>query len=310
VTKVILYRNTAVSLKVRAGEWDTQTENEPYIHQDRNIVNIEVHPEYFAGALFNDVALLYTDQIFNLAPHVDTICLPYPGENFDYENCFATGWGKDKFGVDGEYQVVLKEVVLPTVTYDECQTALQKTRLGSRFKLHSSFICAGGADKDTCKGDGGGPMVCPSKTDINSYVQAGIVAWGIGCGENGTPGVYASVSEAVCWIDYSMSLYYGALSQPNDYSSYWGLDQGLNNCYTWMQNKLAELKIKSDGSPDSRDGREAKKVQDYYTQYNVYNIPGWDNNYGEEVELTDFERAGSPPKKESTTSGSAIRFGK
>jgi len=64
-----------------------------------------------------------------------------------------------------------------------------------------------------------------------------------------------------------------------------------------MQEKLAELKIKSDGAPDSPVGREAKKVQDYYTQYNVYNIPGWDNNYGEEVELTDFERAGSPPKK-------------
>jgi len=222
------FRNSSVVLKVRAGEWDTQNETEPYIHQDRTIVNIEVHPEYFAGALFNDVALLYTDQIFNLAPHVDTICLPYPGENFDYENCFATGWGKDEFGGNGEYQVVLKEVALPIVNQTGCQTALRKTRLGRRFKLHPSFICAGGADKDTCKGDGGGPMVCPSKTDSNSYVQAGIVAWGIGCGENGTPGVYASVSEAVCWIDYSMSLYYGALSQPNDYSSYWSLDQGLN----------------------------------------------------------------------------------
>merc|ERR1719317_1405896 len=32
-----------------------------------------------------------------------------------------------------------------------------------------------------------------------------MVAWGIGCGEDGTPGVYASVSKALCWIDYARS---------------------------------------------------------------------------------------------------------
>jgi hypothetical protein len=31
--------------------------------------------------------------------------------------------------------------------------------------------------------------------------QAGIVSWGIGCGEQGTPSVYASVAAEVCWID-------------------------------------------------------------------------------------------------------------
>merc|ERR1711972_529069 len=48
-----------------------------------------------------------------------------------------------------------------------------------------SFICAGGvAGKDTCKGDGGSPLVCASKEDPFTFVQAGVVAWGIGCGEN------------------------------------------------------------------------------------------------------------------------------
>merc|ERR1712172_168939 len=128
---------------------------------------------------------------------------------------------QDQFGAAGEYQVVLKEIDLTVVGHQQCQDSLRRTRLGRRFQLDDSFICAGGiAGKDTCKGDGGSPLVCQSKGDPFTYVQAGVVAWGIGCGEDATPGVYASVSKAVCWIDYSMSCHQGRVS--GDFSSYWG----------------------------------------------------------------------------------------
>merc|ERR1712080_169092 len=98
--------------------------------------------------------------------------------------------------------------------------------LGRRFQLDDSFICAGGqGGKDTCKGDGGSPLVCPSKYDPYTYTQAGVVAWGIGCGEDNVPGVYASVSQAVCWIDYSMSCRSSGGS-----SSYWGYG---SECQDW-----------------------------------------------------------------------------
>merc|ERR1712106_170949 len=153
--------------------------------------------------------------------------------------------GKDKFGSAGQYQVVLKEIDLPVVSNSECQNKLRSTRLGQKYKLHDSFICAGGENgKDTCKGDGGSPLVCPSKYDPNTYVQAGIVAWGIGCGEDGTPGVYASVSKAVCWIDYAMSCYYGAST--GDFASYWGYSQ--DTCGAWIESTISELTAKKESA--------------------------------------------------------------
>ena len=41
------------------------------------------------------------------------------------------------------------------------------------------------------------------------WYQAGIVSYGIGCGEDGIPSVYSDVSSAVCWIDQQVSDFYG-----------------------------------------------------------------------------------------------------
>ena len=50
------------------------------------------------------------------------------------------------------------------------------------------------------QGDGGGPLLCPSPASPATFTQAAITAWGIGCG-GPSPGVYAALAEAVCWID-------------------------------------------------------------------------------------------------------------
>ncbi|XP_014210024.1 serine protease 42-like [Copidosoma floridanum] len=197
----------ASSLKVRAGEWDTQTKNEVFPHQDRQVAEYVTNDLYHSGSLRNDFALLRLAQPVNAAENIDTVCLPELGANFDYQRCFASGWGKDVFGKEGRYQVILKRVELPIVPHTACQNSLRGTRLGRYFKLHESFICAGGeSGRDTCRGDGGSPLVCPIVNDPdNRYYQTGIVAWGIGCGENLVPGVYANVAYARAWIDQIMA---------------------------------------------------------------------------------------------------------
>ena len=95
------------------------------------------------------------------------------------------------------------------VSHATCQQQLRDTpRLPRQFRLHNSFTCAGGeAGKDACRGDGGGPLVCSGldTEGTERYTQVGIVAWGIGCGEENVPGVYTDVAAQVCWIDWTMA---------------------------------------------------------------------------------------------------------
>lgn len=197
-------------LKVRCGEWDTQTTNEPAPHQDRYVNKININPSYSNTNYSSDIALLFTTEEFVLSAHIDVVCLPSVQEmqdSYQKQGCFATGWGKDRFDESGEYQVILKKVELDMVSPYQCQAALRTTKLGKFFKLDPTFACAGGnADVDTCKGDGGGPLVCPTGKNNGygpQYVQSGIVAWGVECGKRDVPGVYTDVADMLCYIDWA-----------------------------------------------------------------------------------------------------------
>ncbi|CAG0898359.1 unnamed protein product [Darwinula stevensoni] len=239
-------------LKARFGEWDTQKEYEPRPHQDRKVAKVRqqpvrtpivaiavahevltktlfsqvvIHEGYNKRSLFNDFAVLILDVPVKLDDHIDTVCLPGPKTSFVGHRCYVTGWGKSAFGKEGRYQEVLKKIDLPVVEQAWCQESLRNTKLSRFFNLHPSFLCAGGEPgRDACKGDGGSPLVCRDPL-TNYFVQAGIVSWGIGCGEQNIPGVYADVAKASAWVNEVVSKHF-AYPQP-----YWA--SGVPNSETF-----------------------------------------------------------------------------
>ena len=65
---------------VRCGEWDLRNIDEIFLHQDRDVKSISIHPAYSYNKLLeNDYALLHVTEDFVLKDdeeHIGPICLP------------------------------------------------------------------------------------------------------------------------------------------------------------------------------------------------------------------------------------------
>lgn len=193
------------------GEWDVHREDEFYPYVEKHIVDIALHPQFNPLNLAYDVAILKleSDIDFTQSPHISPICLAEPFESFTGHRCYVSGWGKNAFGNQGEYQSVLTKVDLPVLDSRMCESAFKRTKLGFGFRLDRSMICAGGeAGKDSCEGDGGSPLAC----DVNgTWKVAGLVSWGLSCGTAGVPGVYTNIAHIKPWVDRTIFPYYATM---------------------------------------------------------------------------------------------------
>ena len=190
------------NLIVRLGEWSFASTSEEFPHQDIRVVRRSIHPNYSGNPYHhNNIALLFLERPADLQLNVNIICLPNEHEVFDHMKCVSTGWGKKAFGRQQKYSEIMKKVTLPLKDHRQCEAALRSTnKLGNNFFLHDSYLCAGGDGQDTCEGDGGSPLVCQRMDGSRTYVQVGIVAWGIGCNTPGLPAAYTDVRKMMPWI--------------------------------------------------------------------------------------------------------------
>ena len=69
---------------------DRWAKSDPIIHPDFNFTYKNV-PE-------NDFAMIHVKADFVLNEYVGTICLPESTADYDPTECYATGYGKDRWG--------------------------------------------------------------------------------------------------------------------------------------------------------------------------------------------------------------------
>lgn len=191
-----------MDIVVRLGEYDIHTETEPLPPIDVDVEIIAVHDNYTKRNLHNDIAVIRLKNPIDFAEHIQPICLPNPIQVRQHskskQRCVISGWGHTETG--GFLSNVPKKVSVPMIENHECQRLLRKTKLGRRFKLHRTFLCAGGeVGNDACTGDGGGPLMC--QDDDGTFSLVGLVSWGLGCGLPDVPGVYTNVLESLQFIE-------------------------------------------------------------------------------------------------------------
>ena len=64
--------------RIRLGEWDVNGDSEFYSHVEFDATQIFIHPDFYPGNLYNDIAMIringYVDYTRN--PHITPVCLP------------------------------------------------------------------------------------------------------------------------------------------------------------------------------------------------------------------------------------------
>ncbi|XP_075975437.1 serine proteinase stubble isoform X1 [Anticarsia gemmatalis] len=183
-------------IRIRVGEYDFSSVSEEYPFVERGVARKAVHPKYNYYTYEYDLALVKLESPVVFAPHISPICLPATDDLLVGENATVTGWGRLSEG--GVLPSILQEVQVPIVSNERCKSMF--LRAGRHEFIPDIFLCAGHerGGHDSCQGDSGGPLQVKGKD--SRYFLAGIISWGIGCGEANLPGVCTRISKFVPWI--------------------------------------------------------------------------------------------------------------
>ncbi|MGF1452604.1 MAG: serine protease [Opitutales bacterium] len=163
--------------------------------------------------LRNDIALLRLAEpvpdnleVLGIADSADLEAVGTPAEIF--------GWGS--LAEEGAFPDTLREALVPLFDPD---VANQEDRYGG--DILTTMLVAGLEEGgvDTCQGDSGGPLTVPGPN--GRRLQAGITSWGIGCGEQGFPGVYTRVSHFRSFVEELITPGYAAFSRNSGAGAAW-----------------------------------------------------------------------------------------
>ncbi|MFE4549424.1 MULTISPECIES: S1 family peptidase [unclassified Streptomyces] len=168
-------------LRIIAGREDLLSDKGKEIPVSKTWVN----PAYDAAANAGDFAVL---TLASPLPQSSVVRMAGAGDAAYAPGTQAAvyGWG-DTSG-DGDYALTLRSVGVSVLSDAVCERAYPGNADGT-YRA-ASMLCAGEIEggRDACQGDSGGPLVAGGRL-------IGLVSWGSGCGQPGSPGVYTRVSE-------------------------------------------------------------------------------------------------------------------
>uniref|UniRef100_U5ET91 CLIP domain-containing serine protease n=1 Tax=Corethrella appendiculata TaxID=1370023 RepID=U5ET91_9DIPT len=206
--------NTWKLKHIRLGEWFTDTD--PDCQDDvcaDNVVDIDVdkiilHPNYNSDGKHqqNDIALIKVKHPIKYTDWVQPICLPTTQSlktaSTENEVLYVAGWGATETVYSSKYKLHLNITEVPL---SQCANSYNRH---FDLSLSDSQICVGGErDRDSCKGDSGGPLMrLVNGPNLPYWYLVGIVSFGPQyCGTENIPGVYTKVSNYMNWIESNLT---------------------------------------------------------------------------------------------------------
>jgi len=157
--------------------------------QFMQIESLKIHENYDPNTIDYDICVLTLTQVIEMNEYAAPVTISTQTEWTEGTTFTVSGWGL-KHEDDFDTAEILQKVNVPYVTDETCSNDYDGENV-----VTDRMICAGEKGKDSCQGDSGGPMIDSEKNLV------GIVSWGIGCAEEGYPGVYSRVASLVDFIN-------------------------------------------------------------------------------------------------------------
>lgn len=205
-----------------------------------DVAAIYRHPDYVGTEFDNDIALIKLARKPNAQYATITVPDAAFGDQLDQPGVITmvTGWGLTEGGGRPE---ALRQTQIQMLDRDLCNQSMLEARADEAVKgfgyavgsfgikeddayalwdqlvekapipMSGNMLCSGTFEggKTACSGDSGGPLVVPL-TD-GSYIQAGVVSWGLaasngqGCEETALFSAYTRVSNYLPWLDATIA---------------------------------------------------------------------------------------------------------
>lgn len=204
------------------------------------VAGIYRHPDYVGTAFDHDIALIKLTR----APQVPYATIQVPdaqfGDMLDQPGVVTvvTGWGLTE---GGQHPEAMHQTEIQMMDRNQCNQAMLEARAEAAVEgfgyavgvlslkeedayalwdelvarapapMSQNMLCSGTFEggKTACSGDSGGPLVVP--LEDGSYIQAGVVSWGLsaadgkGCEETALFSAYTRVSNFLPWLEATIN---------------------------------------------------------------------------------------------------------